>query len=110
MNLTYWNIGMESFTLFTNKIITSPSISLDQTRKVLSERNQLTNEIQKLSKKLREGLNQVETIKGYLKVIIDLKGNINDSKDFKQKIKKIKTRQYKLSKHGIHIKHRIQSS
>lgn len=37
LNLTYWNIGMESFTIFTDKIITSPSISLEQTRKVLTE-------------------------------------------------------------------------
>ena len=43
-----------------------------------------------MNKKLKDGLNQTETIKGYLKMIIELKGDLNDSKNIKvPKVKKV---------------------
>ena len=87
LNLTYWNIGMESFMKFTEKLDSLPIITLDQTKTVLNERTRLTKSVELLTKKLKDGLNKAETIKGHLKMISELKGNLNDSKNFKKIIK-----------------------
>jgi len=87
LNLTYWNIGMDSFHKFTQKLDKLPKITLDQTKTVLNERSRLTKNVEILSKKLKDGLNQAETIKGYFKMISELKGNLNDSKNFTKKNK-----------------------
>ena len=98
LNLTYWNIGMDSFEKFTQKLDTLPTIGLNQTKTVLNERSKLTKKI--LSKKLKDALNQTEIIKGYFKIISDLKGNLNDSKNFKKKIKVPKTKRAPVTEKG----------
>jgi hypothetical protein len=92
LNLTYWNIGMGSFDKFTQKLDKLPKITLDQTKTVLNERSRLTKNVDILHKKLKAGLNQAETIKEYFKMISELKGNLNDSKNFTKKIKVPKTK------------------
>lgn len=82
LNLSYFNIGMDSFKKFTEKFDTLPKVTLDQTKTVLNERSRLTKNVEILNKKLKDGLNQTETIKGYLKMITELKGDLNDSKNF----------------------------
>ena len=100
LNLTYWNIGMDSFQKFTQKLDKLPAIGLSQTKTVLNERSRLTKNVEILSKKLKEGLNQTETIKGYFKMISELKGNLNDSKNFKKKIKVPKTKKVPVTEEG----------
>jgi GTP-binding protein EngB required for normal cell division len=87
LNLTYWNIGMDSFHKFTEKLNTLPKVTLDQTKTVLNERSRLTKNVEILSKKLKDGLNKAETIKGYFKMISELKGNLNDSRNYTKVIK-----------------------
>lgn len=100
LNLTYWNIGMDSFEKFTQKLYALPTIGLSQTKTVLNERSRLTENVEILSKKLKDALNQTETIKGYFKMISDLKGNLNDSKNFKKKIKVPKTKKVPVTEKG----------
>ena len=103
LNLTYWNIGMESFHKFTQKLDKLPKITLDQTKTVLNERSRLTKNVEILSKKLKDGLNQAETIKGYFKMISELKGNLNDSKNFTKKIKVPKTKKVPVTEKGRYM-------
>ena len=84
LNLTYWNIGMNSFKNFTEKINTLPAINLDKTRRVLEIRSLLVSTIEILSYKLREGLNKIDELKGIYKIIQNLKGDINDSRNYTQ--------------------------
>lgn len=78
LNFTYWNIGMVSFQKFTQKLDTLQTIALDKIKTVLNERSRLTKNVEILVKKLKVGLNQIETIKGYFKMISELKGSLND--------------------------------
>ena len=103
LNLTYWNIGMDSFAKFTQKLDTLPTIGLSQTKTVLNERSRLTENVEILSKKLKDALNQTETIKGYFKIISDLKGDLNDSKNFKKKIKVPKTKKKPITEKGKYM-------
>ena len=103
LNLFYWNIGMYSFDKFTQKLDKLPKITLDQTKTVIIERSRLTKNFEILSKKLKDGLNQAETIKGYFKMISKLKGNLNDSKNFTKKIKVPKTKKVPITKKGRYM-------
>ena len=103
LNLTYWNIGMDSFKKFTQKLDKLPKITLDQTKTVLNERSRLIKNVEILSKKLKDCLNQTETIKGYLKLISELKGNINDCKNYTKKIKVPKTKKVPFNEKGRYM-------
>ena len=96
LNLTYFNICMDSFKKFTEKLDTLPKVTLDQTKTVLNERSRLTKNVEILNKKL----NQTETIKVYLKMITELKGDLNDSKNFTKKIKVPKTKRVPVTEKG----------
>ena len=100
LNLTYWNIGMDSFKKFTEKLNTLPKVTLDQTKTVLNERSRLTKNVEILSKKLKDGLNKAETIKGYFKMISELKGDLNDSKNYTKIIKVPKTKKVPVTEKG----------
>ena len=84
---------MKSFEEFTNKLIKLPRKSLTQTKQVLDERNRLEKCVEILTLKLREGLDKIEYIKGILKMVSSLKGDLNDSKNFTKVIKTPKIRQ-----------------
>ena len=56
-------------------------------RKVLDERKFLEDKVTILTQKLRVGLNKIEEIKGIIKMVCDLKGDLNDSKNFTKIIK-----------------------
>ena len=75
---------MNSFKDFTEKINTLPAINLDKTRRVLEIRSLLVSTIEILSYKLREGLNKIDELKGIYKIIQNLKGDINDSRNYTQ--------------------------
>ena len=95
LNITYWNIGMNSFKLFNDKLKTLPKITLTSTRRVLVLRSNLNHKIKILSKKLKEGLDKMEESKQIYKIISDIKGDIKDSRNYTKKIKVIKTKQVK---------------
>ena len=89
----FFKLGMKSFEEFTQKLIKLPRKSLTQSKQVLEERNRLEKCVEILTLKLREGLDKVEYIKGILKMVASLKGDLNDSKNFKKIIKVPKIRQ-----------------
>jgi len=103
LNLTYWNIGMDSFHKFTEKLNTLPKVTLDQTKTVLNERSRLTKNVEILSKKLKDGLNKAETIKGYFKMISELKGDLNDSRNYTKVIKVPKTKKVPVTEKGRYM-------
>ena len=92
-NKMFFKLGMKSFEDFTKKLINLPRKSLTQTKQVLDERNRLEQCIEILTVKLRAGLDKVEYIKGILKMVSSLKGDLNDSKNFTKVIKTPKIRQ-----------------
>lgn len=102
LNITYWNIGMDSFKLFNKKLKTLPKIGLTNTRQVLKLRSRLNQNIQILSEKLKEGLNKMNELKNIYKMIRDIKGDINDSRNYTKKIKIMKSKQVKIEP-GIYM-------
>ena len=89
----FFKLGMKSFEEFTQKLIKLPRKSLTQSKQVLEERNRLEKCVEILTIKLRAGLDKVEYIKGILKMVSSLKGDLNDSKNFTKVIKTPKIRQ-----------------
>ena len=89
----FFKLGMKSFEEFTQKLITLPRKSLTQTKQVLDERRKLESCAEILTLKLRKGLDKIEYIKGILKMVSSLKGDLNDSKNFTKVIKTPKIRQ-----------------
>ena len=89
----FFKLGMKSFEEFTQKLITLPRKSLTQTKQVLDERRKLESCAEILTLKLRTGLDKIEYIKGILKMVSSLKGDLNDSKNFTKVIKTPKIRQ-----------------
>lgn len=83
----FFKLGMKSFEEFTQKLIKLPRKSLTQSKQVLEERNRLEKCVEILTIKLRAGLDKVEYIKGILKMVSSLKGDLNDSKNFTKVIK-----------------------
>ena len=93
LNITYWNICMESFKYFTNKLNKLPKVNLKKTRRVLELRSHLNKSIEILCKKLKEGLNKMDELKQIYKIISDIKGDINDSRNYTKKIMVNKSKQ-----------------
>ena len=102
LNITYWNIGIESFRKFTEKLETLPKVNLVKTRRVLELRSHLNKTIEILSRKLKEGLNKMDELKQIYKIISDIKGDINDSRNYTKKIKVNKSKQVKIEP-GIYM-------
>ena len=102
LNITYWNIGIESFKKFTQKLKTLPKVNLVKTRRVLELRSHLNKTIEILSRKLKEGLNKMDELKQIYKIISDIKGDINDSRNYTKKIKVNKSKQVKTDP-GIYM-------
>ena len=87
---TFFDIGMKSFEDFTKRIAKLKPKSLDKSRDVLKERQSLEKRVELLSEALTKGLNKVDEIKSVIKMVKSLKGDLNDSKNFKYKQKKLK--------------------
>lgn len=87
---TFFDIGMKSFEEFTKRIIKLKPKSLDRSKDVLKERQALEKRVEILSEALTKGLNKIDEIKSVIKMVKNLKGDLNDSKNFKYKQKKIK--------------------
>jgi len=82
----FWKLGMKNFEEFKKKLKTFPRKSLQLSRKVLDQRKLLEDKVQILNTKLRVGLNKIEEIKGIIKMLFSLKGDLNDSKNFTKTI------------------------
>ena len=83
----FWELGMNNFNLFKEKLKHLPRKSLQLSRQVLEERKALEEKVSILTKKLKVGINKIEEIKGIIKMILELKGDISDSKNYTKVIK-----------------------
>ena len=82
----FWKLGIKNFEDFKQKLLTLPKKSLQLSRAVLEQRKYLEEKVQILSRKLKVGLNKIEEIKDIIKMVLNLKGDIDDSKNFTKKI------------------------
>ena len=97
----YWEIGMESFKIFLQKILSLPRKSLVNTREVLKTRESIENTILNLRPKLDTGLTLMESIKKQIKIIEMNKDIINKAKNFEIKTTKPEIKKIDLPA-GIH--------
>ncbi len=81
-NEKFWDLGMNSFSKFMNKLCSLPQKSLTQSREVLNQRKQITTKIESLKTELDKGLVKMNSIKEILKDIKTAKKQINDSKNY----------------------------
>ena len=86
---TFFDIGMKSFEDFTKRIIKLKPKSLEKSKDVLKERQSLEKRVELLSESLTKILNKVDEVKSIIKMVKSLKGDLNDSKNFTYKKKKI---------------------
>ena len=100
-NEKFWDLGMNSFAKFMNKLCSLPQKSLTQSREVLNQRKQITTKIESLKNELDKGLVNLNTIKEILKDIKTAKKQINDSKNYEKKVDvpKIEKRQLPVGKY-----------
>ena len=98
----FFKLGMKSFEEFTQKLIKLPRKSLSQSKQVLDERKRLEQCAEILTLKLRDSLDKVEYIKGIIKMVSSLKGDLKDYKNFTKKIRTPKIRQVPVSP-GIYM-------
>ena len=78
---------MQSFSDFKIKLNSLPKISLRLSKTVIAKRDFLKDKFQILENKYRTVKNKFEELKNLNKKIIELKQDINESKNFKKKIK-----------------------
>ena len=81
----FWQLGMDSFKIFLQKILALPRKSLVSTREVLKTRESIENTILNLRPKLDAGLTLMESYKKQIKTIEMNKDIINQAKNFKIK-------------------------
>ena len=86
---TFFDIGMKSFEEFVKRINKLKPKSLEKSKDVLRERQTLETRVNLLSEALNKILNKVDEVKSTIKMVKNLKGDLNDSKNFKYKKKKI---------------------
>lgn len=90
INKMFWNIGMMSFQNFIDKFKTLPAKSLQLSVQVLSKRQNLQISLQNLHKKLKVGLDEINSLRDILEQIQKHKKTIDSSKNFRcTKTKKV---------------------
>ena len=83
----FWKLGINNFNSFKEKLKKMPKKSLKSSRDVLKERKDLEEKVTILTQKLKVGLNKMEEIKGIIKMVLELKGDMLDCKNFTKVIK-----------------------
>lgn len=78
----FWELGMESFKNFIDKLKTLTTKSLTLSKTVLSERNNLNVSVENLQLQLQIGLNKMTSIRDLFDKIDSAQKTINGSKDF----------------------------
>ena len=81
-NEMFWELGMESFKNFIDKLKTLTTKSLTLSKTVLSERNNLNVSVENLQLQLQIGLNKMTSIRDLFDKIDSAQKIINGSKDF----------------------------
>ena len=83
----FWKLGIKNFQEFMFKLELLPRKCLSLTKEVLKERKILEDKIAILNRKLKEGLNKIEEIKGIIEIISNIQNDLNISKNYNKSIK-----------------------
>ena len=98
----FWKMGMSSFRDFFTHVGKVQSKSLQQTREVLFEREQLNNFVEKISQLMQLGLTKINELHQDERAVKDHEAEILASKDFTYKVKVQKQRKIDLQGKGIY--------
>lgn len=94
----FWKMGFKSFQKFFTNFEQADSISLQLTKDVLKERQQLEATIQGLQPRINAGLSKLEEIRQEEKILEQRKAEIEANKDFTYQVPITKQRKISLSK------------
>ena len=97
----FFNISMKNFKDFTEKIKKLNKVSLLKSKDVLKERFNLEKQVEILQPLLKEGIDKVNYIKEIINIIISLKRDLNDSKNFTCKVKKLRIKKIPINDRSI---------
>ena len=98
----FWKMCMTRFRDFFNHVDQVHSKSLQQTRGVLWEREQLNNYVEKISQQMQLGLTKINELHQDERAVKDHEAEILASKDFTYKVKVQKQRKIDLQGKGIY--------
>ena len=97
----FWKMGMASFEDFFTHVGKVQSKSLQQTREVLLEREQLNNFVEKISQQMQLGLTKISELHQDERAVKDHEAEILASKDFTYDVNVKKQRTVDLQGKGI---------
>ena len=104
----FWKMGFTSFKEFFTIFNTTESKSLQLTREVLNEREQLETTVNGLHPQIRSGLAKIEEMRQEEKVLQAHEADIATSKHFEYTVTVIKQRKVDISGKGIHVTNCLQ--
>ena len=82
----FWKLGMKSFREFQEKLKILPKNCLKLTKVVLDKRKNLEIKVQTLIQQLNVSLNKIQEMKEIMDMVLSLKGDLNNYKNFSKKI------------------------
>ena len=97
----FFKLGEKSFKDFTEKIKKLNKVSLLKSKDVLKERFNLEKQVEILQPLLKEGIDKVNYIKEIINIIISLKRDLNDSKNFTHKVKRLRIKKIPINDRSI---------
>ena len=97
----YFKLGEKSFKDFTEKIKKLNKVSLLKSKDVLKERFNLEKQVEILQPLLKEGIDKVNYIKEIINIIISLKRDLNVSKNFTHKVKRLRIKHVPINDRSI---------
>lgn len=92
----YWDMGYESFASFFQNLNNVNAISLQLTRQVLREREQLESILNGIHPKLQDGLSKIDTLQEEETLLRAKDSDVLANKDFQYKVKVTKQRKKDL--------------
>ena len=92
---------MKNFKDFTEKIKKLNKVSLLKSKDVLKERFNLEKQVEILQPLLKEGIDKVNYIKEIINIIISLKRDLNYSKNFTHKVKRLRIKKIPINDRSI---------
>ena len=95
-NKVFFKLVMKNFEEFIIKIKKLNKISLNKTKELILERQNLENYAELLQVNLKEGIDKISCIKNLIEMIKKIKQDLNDCKNFTLKIKNLKKKQIPL--------------
>ena len=99
----FWDMGLASFELFFNQLTQMETRSLQLTKEVLEEREQLEAIIESLQPQIKGILSKIDTLKQEEKVMEQHEADIKGNKDFTYTVTEPQVVQHDLTGKGVHV-------